>query len=123
MCDVLILDDDPLVLATLAEALRDDGLDIAEARNSAEAIERLEDDAHPPRLLVTDINLGEAVDGRAVAAAARRRYPGIPVIFITGRPDTLINHPFGTAERLLAKPFRPSELVAAVRAMERRAGS
>ena len=116
MCDVLLLDDDALVLGTLAEALRDEALDVVEASTPDEAIARLAQ-SPGPRLLVTDLNLGRDRDGRDVARAARVRLPCIPIIFITGRPDTLAEWRFDARQTLLPKPFRPSELLAMIRTM------
>ena len=116
VCDVLLLDDDDLVLGTLAEALRDEALEVTEARTPDEAIARL-GERPEPRLLVTDLNLGRNRDGRDVARAARLRFPCIPIIFITGRPDTLTDWRFDERQTVLPKPFRPSELLAMIRTL------
>ncbi len=116
VCDVLLLDDDDLVLGTLAEALRDEELEVVEARTPDEAIARLGQDPGP-KLLVTDLNLGRDRDGRDVARAARIRLPCIPIIFITGRPDTLTDWRFDERQTVLPKPFRPSELLAMIRTL------
>ncbi len=114
MTDVLLLDDDPLVLSTLAEALRDADLVVTEASTPDQALDALGLGV-APHVLVTDMHLGSSRDGRAVASEARRLYPNLPVVFITGRPDTFRDFTLDARQYLLAKPFRPSELIALVR--------
>ena len=113
MCDVLLLDDDALVLVTLAESLRDAGFEVGQVRNADEAADWL---AHrtPPQLLVADLDLGDGDDGREVARCARDLQPEMPIIFISGLPA---NQRLVTAgEVFIAKPFLPARLIAAIRA-------
>lgn len=113
MCDVLLLDDDALVLVTLAESLRDAGFVVVQARNADEVADWL---AHqtPPQLLVADLDLGDGGGGREVARSARELQPDLPIIFISGLPanQRLVT----TDETFIAKPFLPARLVAAIRA-------
>ncbi len=111
MCDLLLLDDDPLVRSTLGEALRDAGLGVTEAASEAEALAVLRDEPVKPRVLITDLDLRTGRNGFVVAAIAQALVPTIAVIYITGRPDVLEGRELGAGERVLAKPFRPSQLV------------
>ncbi|UPG72142.1 response regulator [Roseomonas gilardii subsp. gilardii] len=112
--DVLIVDDDDLVRATLASVMEDEGWTVREARNPAEALGAC---AGPERcrLLLTDINLGMPQDGFDVAAILRQRFPDLPVVFITGRPWVYENRRFGKRERALSKPLTMSSLAETVR--------
>ena len=113
MCDVLLLDDDALVLVTLAESLRDAGFEVSQARTAEEAAHLLADRT-PPQLLVADLDLGDGDDGRKVARSARDLQPELPIIFISGLPanQSLVL----AGEVFIAKPFLPARLVAAIRA-------
>lgn len=113
MCDVLLLDDDALVLVTLAESLRDAGFEVGQARSAGEAADWLESET-PPQLLVADLDLGGGEDGRKVARSARDLQPDLPIIFISGLPDN--QHLVAADEVFIAKPFLPARLVAAIRA-------
>jgi CheY-like chemotaxis protein len=62
-------------------------------------------------VLVTDINLGPGSDGVALAAAARRLRPGLPVVYVTANPDRVADRRFGPYERLVPKPFDADALV------------
>lgn len=113
-CDVLVLDDDPLVLMTMAELLRDEGFEVEQAANSGEAI-RLFQQEPSPRVLVTDLNLGERKTGADVARELRRGAPELPVVFVTGRPDLLADHVMDHRQRLLRKPVPVEKLAAVIR--------
>ena len=116
MCDLLVLDDDPLVRDILVDALREEGLDAVGAAVEAEALTVLRDSS-PPKVFVTDLDLGTRRNGFVVAGIARMLFPDVPIIYITGRPDSLQGRVLDRHESVMHKPFRPSELVAAVRAL------
>ena len=82
--DVLIVDDDDLVRATLASVMEDEGWTVREARSPAEALGAC---AGPERcrLLLTDINLGMPQDGFDVAAMLRQRFPARVLTLEDGR--------------------------------------
>jgi DNA-binding response OmpR family regulator len=116
MCDLLLLDDDPLVRAMLVEALREEGLDVIAAGDEAEALAALRM-PRPPRVFVTDLDLGTGRNGFVIAGMAQMLFPGVAIIYITGRPESARDHVMSEREMLLLKPFRPGELVAAARHM------
>ena len=116
MCDLLVLDDDPLVRDILVDALREEGLDVVGAAVEADALTVLRDGS-PLKVFVTDLDLGTRRNGFVVAGIARMLFPDVAVIYITGRPDSLQGHVLDRHETVMHKPFRPSELVAAVRAL------
>jgi CheY-like chemotaxis protein len=64
-----------------------------------------------PTVLVTDVNLGVAMDGFALAAAARQRWPAIRIIIMSGHPENLNGHLLHPLDRFLPKPFRGAELL------------
>ncbi len=110
MCDLLLLDDDPLVRMTLVDALQDEGIDVVGAGAETEALAVLRA-ARTPSVLVTDLDLGTRRSGFVVAAIAQMLLPGIAVIYITGRPDAAHGRVLGDREVLMHKPFLPSALV------------
>ena len=116
--DVLIVDDDDLVRATLASVLEDEGWTVREARGPSEALKAC-GGAERCRLLLTDIYLGMVQDGFDVAAMLRQRFPDLPVVFITGRPWVYENRRFGSRDRALSKPLTMSSLAETVRELIR----
>jgi CheY-like chemotaxis protein len=107
---LLLVEDDPLLRVTLAEVLTEAGFTVFEAEDAETALGLVasHDDLD---VLFTDINLPGA-DGFALASAARRLRPGLPVVYASGRlsePDprrALPGAPF------LAKPFSVSKALA-----------
>ena len=108
---VLLVEDDALVRACLREAL--DGLagGVSDAASAAEALERMAAEEGPD-VLVTDLRLGPGLDGLALIAAARRRWPGVRAVLISG---TDMEEPgLDPGDRFLRKPFDVDALARAV---------
>ena len=64
------------------------------------------------------------LSGIETAARARRRWPGLRVLYMTGYADAAYTDPDTGGDTLLKKPFRLHELQDAVRdALERRPGA
>jgi len=64
--------------------------------------------------LVTDIDLGDGPNGFRVAAEARRRYPHLPVVFVSGT-HAAQHLAYGVRGSVfVAKPFRPDQIVHAL---------
>jgi CheY-like chemotaxis protein len=111
---VLLVEDEFLVRLTLSEALADEGLDVVEAVSGDEALPLLEADDQII-LLLTDIQLPGKLNGLNLARLARRLRPDLPVIYMTGRPDTMAGLTVSERDAFIAKPYVPSEVTAAVR--------
>lgn len=76
----LIVEDEWLVRAALADEMQRAGWHVLQASTGARAIELLRGDQHID-LLVTDIGLGDRVSGWEVAATFRTEHAGDPVIY------------------------------------------
>lgn len=111
---ILIVEDEFLVRLTLSEALADEGFDVVEAGSGAEALAVL--GAHPEIvLLLTDIQLPGGLDGLELARAVRRHVPSMPVIFMTGRPDSIAGTSRSPRDVYIAKPYLPSQVCSVAR--------
>ena len=113
--DVLLVEDEPLIREMLAEDLADAGLDVIEAPSAEAALGAAGRANQPPRVLVTDVNLGAGMDGIALAEEARRRWPGVGIVVMTGKPSNVGGRRPDPREVCLLKPFGPPRLAAAVR--------
>jgi signal transduction histidine kinase/CheY-like chemotaxis protein len=106
---VLVVDDDEAVRSTVAELLSGMGYTVHMAAGGAEALELLR---HSPEidLLLTDVVM-PMMSGPALAREVTRIRPSLPVVFMSGyaNPQELAGEA-GEADRLLHKPFRPSQL-------------
>jgi CheY-like chemotaxis protein len=109
---VLLVEDNASVRECLIEVLQQAGLLVFEAPDAAQAL-GLAEAAGAPEVLVADVNLGAGLNGPALVAAARQRWPGLRVVLISGEP--LGDRVLGPHDSLLAKPFRAAALLQAVR--------
>jgi CheY-like chemotaxis protein len=109
---ILVVEDEAGVRRYSAEALRELGHTVLEAADPATALRLL--DAHPEAaLLFTDVVLPQ-MDGTQLATEARRRRPGLPVLFTSGYTGDGAEPSLGThldvTDLLLTKPFTLVEL-------------
>lgn len=112
---VLVVDDDDLVRGVLARQLELLGYRTTAVRDGDAALSAL-DAGGDLALLLTDIRLGGGHDGYALATAARRRRPGIAVVFMTGLVDDDPAAAGFPDAPMLTKPFRQGDLAAALAA-------
>ena len=109
---LLLVEDEFLIRLTLSEVLCDDGFEVIEAEDSDEALQRLEE-AAAFAMMLTDIQLPGRFDGLALARHARQTRPDLPIVFMSGRPETEVSaNPLDT---FVHKPYSPTTLSATVR--------
>ena len=102
----MVVDDDALVRASVADLLEDLCEHVYQAADGLEGLKVL--DEHPDiSVIVTDIAMPR-LDGIAFASQARRLYPDLKVLFLSG-----LQAPPGR-EDFVPKPFRPHALVSAL---------
>ena len=114
MSQILIAEDETMLRAIAVEMLEDAGFSVFQAGDGEEAVDMLERH-HSLDLLLTDVHLPGRFNGVDVALYARARHPDLPVVFATGRPETLKSFgKLGLREVCLAKPFSPIEALTVV---------
>jgi CheY-like chemotaxis protein len=114
---VLIVEDEPAFRHFLATTLEKLGYTVSASPDGASALAEI-DQGLAPDLLLTDVILPGGMNGRELAEQVHERYPGVPVLYMSGYPDTVLSDR-GTLSpkvRLLRKPFRKAELAQALRA-------
>ena len=106
---ILLVDDDGDVRGVTAALLGDQGHEVIEAGGGRAALECLERQGDRIELIIIDFAMPE-MNGAEVARLVRRKWPGIPILFITGfaAPSTLAMD--ATTAEILQKPFRGKEL-------------
>lgn len=107
---VLLVDDEPIILATVGVALGQAGYDVASAGTGADAVTHLQE--HRPDVLITDITMA-GIDGIELMRQAKALDPDVTVIVITGYCDigSAISALRRGAEDYLSKPFDFDELL------------
>ncbi len=116
---VLIVDDEPDILAGLEDALAHEGYEVMMAHNGKEGLTLAIETA--PDLIILDVMM-PGMDGYQVLSALRKRGVGIPVIMLTassGEADKVRGLDTG-ADDYVTKPFSRRELLARIKAVRRR---
>jgi two-component system alkaline phosphatase synthesis response regulator PhoP len=119
---ILIVEDDPDIAELVGRYLDKAGFRSERVASGREALRHIT--ARPPDLVVLDLMLPQ-IDGLEVCRMIRadEKTAAIPIIMLTARAEEserIVGLEIG-ADDYLAKPFSPSELVARVRALLRRA--
>ena len=115
MLHVLVVDDDPAVCRLVRRTLERAGFPIVVANGGAEALDLLRTHATVGLILLDLVMPG--MDGWRFRHAQRQE-PGlaaIPTIIVTGAPLPPAVRDELQATEYIAKPFKPEQLVAAVR--------
>jgi CheY-like chemotaxis protein/anti-sigma regulatory factor (Ser/Thr protein kinase) len=115
---ILIVDDDPLLLRSLHDALSHDGHTVIMANGGEDGIARFTaatGSRQPFDVVFTDLGM-PYVDGRQVAAAVKAASPATPVIMLTGWGQHMQEDGERPAniDQLLGKPPRLRDLRAAL---------
>lgn len=97
----------------IARHLAEAGFDVLAAEDTAGGRELLET-AGAVAALVTDAHVPGPVDGFALAAEARRRWPRLAVIMTSGHSDET-SGPLPEGARFVSKAYLPARLVPAIR--------
>jgi two-component system OmpR family response regulator len=116
---VLVVDDEPSILDSVATSLRYEGYEVLEATTGRIALASARKE--PPDLIVLDIMLPD-MDGLEVTRQLRAAGVRVPVLFLTAR-DSLEDKVAGFAiggDDYVTKPFALAEVVARVQAILRR---
>ncbi len=102
---VLLVEDDASVRLLILEVLKELGYSALEAEDSNAAVRILEA-GQPIDLMVSDVGL-PGMNGRQLAEVARKHYPELPILFVTGYAENAaIRAGFlGTNMAMITKPF------------------
>lgn len=107
---ILVVDDETRLAALAAGMLRRDGHQATETGSGREALDRLR--TEPFDLVISDLSMGDGMNGWELAAATEQLVPGLPVVLATGWGAAIDEEEArGRGVRaVLAKPFRISDL-------------
>ncbi len=110
---VLVIDDEETVRALFKETLEESGHKVTTVATAAEALEEVS--KHHLDLVFLDLKM-PGMDGAELFGQIKRIKPQLPVVIITGYPESdmmaraLTHGPFG----VMNKPFGESDIIAAV---------
>ncbi len=120
---ILVVEDNELLLSSVAAMLRDQGYRVLTAANGATALQVLgsEPEVH---LLFTDVGLPGGLNGRQLGDEVKRLRPDLKILFTTGYTRNAIIHQ-GRLDRdieWIGKPFTYAALVAKIQRVLGQAG-
>jgi len=106
---ILIVDDDPVIRTSLAEALADDGAVVAVAEDGAQALALFESAA--PDVVLSDVRMPD-LGGLELLRTVRERAPDVDVVLMTAFDDmpTVVTAMRGGAVEFLVKPVNLTRL-------------
>jgi CheY-like chemotaxis protein len=107
-CPILVVDDDPSILATAQAALEDEGYAVGTARNGREALDRIA--FLRPHVVLLDMRM-PVLDGWGVAQVLRERHVPVRVVVMTAAQDARRWAAEVQADGYLAKPFNLEALL------------
>lgn len=113
---LLLVDDDPLVLQSLASGLEELGFAVRTARTAEDALAALEGGTgeSEPGAALLDVRM-PGTDGIALAERLRARRPGLPILFLSAFADDRAAEIVRLSGRpALAKPLTPTHLAEAL---------
>jgi len=111
---ILLVDDDPVLIKSLRDALEADGHNVTTAQGGQEGIDTFEaanSSREPFAVVITDLGMPR-IDGRKVANAVKAACPTTPVILLTGWGQRLAadGDTPANVNRVLSKPPKLGEL-------------
>ncbi|WP_449373520.1 MtrAB system response regulator MtrA [Arthrobacter psychrolactophilus] len=111
---ILVVDDDEALAEMIGIVLRNDGFDPVFCGDGAKAFEVFQ--ANKPDLVLLDLML-PGMDGIEICRLIRAE-SDVPIVMLTAKSDTsdVVRGLESGADDYVAKPFKPAELVARVRA-------
>lgn len=119
MSHILIVDDEEHIVELVKHYLTREGFETREAYDGPTALARFR--AEPPGLIILDLML-PGLPGTDVCREIRKT-SDVPILMLTAKDDIVdkvVGFELG-ADDYLTKPFQPKELVARVKALQRRA--
>ena len=116
---ILIVDDEPSVLRYIAAVVRKEGYEVLQADGGEEALAVCKSHDYYIDLMISDVAMPR-MNGRALAECMNERYPGVPIIFVSGYPASrelvkgLKARGFENGYIYLQKPCKPEELLRSI---------
>ena len=81
---LLVVEDEPLVLLSLEQALIEAGFEVLAARSGDQALNLITADTERINGLITDIGMGPGPNGWDLGQRLREQVPQLPVVYTSG---------------------------------------
>ncbi|WP_234015721.1 response regulator [Achromobacter spanius] len=116
MTKILLVDDQPTLVALMSEFLSSEGYDVTTHTDGLTALQQMID--LRPDLVITDLSM-PGMDGAALLTAMRDNayLHETPVLVLSGRPEHEILEACAGRAMLMRKPASPDDVLKAVRGL------
>jgi DNA-binding response OmpR family regulator len=114
---LLYVEDEFITQQCVVDTLREAGFAVTVASDGAEAINLLETATKPFRGLITDVDLGQGLDGWGIARRGRELAETLAVVYVSGASQHDWVSKGVPASVMIAKPCAPVQIVVAVSAL------
>ncbi|HEX3763342.1 MAG TPA: ATP-binding protein [Kofleriaceae bacterium] len=120
---VLVVEDEAAVRRAVQRNLERLGSRVVAAQDGEDALRRAEE-LDGVDLLLTDVVM-PGIDGPTLACQLREKWPGLPVLFVTGYSADRLERTgaVGPHDRVLEKPYQLADLTRTIRQMLERGGA
>ncbi len=113
-CHILIVDDEPDLLSLTETALSSHGYQVTVRASSTDALQLLSETKTRCDLLLTDFDM-PSVNGLQLVHLARQVRPALPVVLMSGNPDTKLQEEVARLRvNFLPKPWKMEKLILTV---------
>ena len=120
MIVVVVAEDEPLILLTIADHLIEEGFHVLEARHADEALAMLAHDPSIIHVLFTDVWMPGGMDGIMLTHHVKKHWPWIGILVTSAHVAPLAEHlPVGC--RFIAKPYNRAHVVHHIRELAKAA--
>jgi len=111
---ILVVDDDAIVIKSCKRILEAEGLEVSAVPSADEALEMIK--KYEFDLLLIDVKMPRH-DGMFLMREIKKVIPDMPIIVMSGypTPETISDVLNLGASQFIPKPFRPDELIKAIR--------
>lgn len=109
---ILVVEDDPVLRASLIYVLEEGGVPAVGLANADEALAFLLEESDNVAAVLTDVMMPGTTDGLQLAGMVARQWPNIVVLVTSGRVRPVEDLPANV--EFIAKPWRPSQVIAAI---------
>jgi two-component system, chemotaxis family, chemotaxis protein CheY len=114
---ILIVDDSKTIRQQVAMPIKEAGYEVVEAVDGEDGIAQLEK-SHDVAMIITDVNMPK-MSGLDMIEAIHKagKHSGIPIVMLTteSQKSLIARAKEAGAKAWIVKPFKPEQLVAAVR--------
>ncbi len=116
---LLVIDDDRVARTLMVNGLREHGYKVDQAEGAVTGLDLCERNDYD--LVVTDIIMPDR-EGTSLIVELKRRFPAMKIVAVSGAGSTeFVDHlkmaSMVGADKTVAKPFEPEELVTCVQAL------